>query len=77
MFGMIQFLWVIAGAAIGGIFTAGIVYSRMQTNIDKARSDLNQLGKKYGRLTSMLSTSAWSDSKEKQDALARATEPHW
>ena len=62
---------------IGAIFGAGVVYTRMQSNIDKAKGDLNALGKKYNRLIAMLATSAWSDSKEKQDALSKTIEPSW
>jgi hypothetical protein len=60
---------------VGAIFGAGIVFSTMQTKIEKARTDVNQLGKKYGRLVSLLIL--WADTPEKREQLSRATEPQW
>ena len=67
-------LGVIIGVA-GAIFGAGIVFSRMQISVDKNRHDLNQMGKKYGRLVSLLIL--WADTPEKREQLSRATEPQW
>lgn len=71
---VLTLLGVLCGAA-GAIFGSGIVYNSMQTKIEKARSDVNQLGKKYGRLVSMLIL--WADTDEKKQQLSRATEPQW
>lgn len=62
---------------IGAIFGAGVIYTRMQSDVNKAKGDLNALGKKYGRLIAMLAHSSWADTKEKQDQLARTIEPQW
>ena len=66
-----EIIWGFVGLAFG----TGVVYSTMQSKIEKARSDVNQLGKKYGRLVSMLIL--WADTPEKREQLSRATEPQW
>lgn len=71
---LLAVLGVLVGAA-GAVFGAGIVYSKLQSGVDKARSDVNQLGKKYGRLVAMLIL--WADTEEKRKQLSRATEPQW
>lgn len=65
------------GALIARIWVMAMEYSRLSGEVSKAKGDVNQLGRKYGRLVSMLQSSAWADTKEKQDALSKATEPSW
>ncbi len=63
----------IISGLIGLIFGTGVVYATMSQKIEKARGDVNQLGKKYGRLISMLIL--WADTPDKREQLSRATEP--
>lgn len=60
---------------VGAIFAAGILYNRMQTDIQKAKSDVNQIGMKYGRLIALLVL--WADTPEKREQLSRTVEPKW
>lgn len=71
----VNIAWAILGGGVGIIFGAGVVFQSMQSKIEKARQDVNQLGKKYGRLVAMLIL--WADTDEKRHQLARATEPQW
>jgi ribonuclease PH len=60
---------------VGAIFAAGILYNKMQMDIQKAKSDVNQVGMKYGRLIALLTL--WADTDAKREQLARAIEPKW
>lgn len=61
------------GAFLGGVFGAGVAYATMRQKIEKARTDVNGLGKKYGRLVGLLIR--WADTDEKREQLAQAVEP--
>ena len=75
MISVIQFVWIMAGTLIAFIFGLGVVYNKMQTDIGKAKGDVNALGKKYGRLVSLLIL--WADTDERRAQLSRAVEPQW
>lgn len=62
---------------VGAIFAAGVIYTRMQSNIDKAKGDVNEIGKKLGRTIAMLAHPAWSDTDDKRAQLAKLIEPKW
>lgn len=65
----------VAWAFLGAVFGAGVAYGSMRGKSGRQQSDLNGLGKKYGRLVSLLIE--WADTPEKRAQLARATEPRW
>jgi len=73
---ILNFAWAVLGgivAAATWFFTAGQKYAVMQRDLEKARADLNGLGKKYGRLVALLIR--WADTDEKREQLASTVEP--
>jgi hypothetical protein len=66
---VIEFAW----ALLGAVFGAGVAYGSMRSASARTRADLNGVGKKYGRLVSLLIE--WADTPEKRAQLARAVEP--
>lgn len=62
---LLDFGYSVAGA----LFGAGIVYARLR----KHGSDINGLGRKYGRLVALLIL--WADTEEKRKQLAHTVEP--
>jgi hypothetical protein len=60
---------------VGLVFAVGATYATMAAQVKQARADVNGLGKKYGRLVSLLIL--WADTDEKRAQLARAVEPQW
>lgn len=61
--------------AVAVVFTLGVTYATMRNQVQQARADVNGLGRKYGRLVSLLIL--WADTQEKREQLAKATEPSW
>lgn len=72
-----QFIWTVSSAFIILVIAGARIYTNMKNDLAKAKGDVNQLGRKYGRLVAMLAHSSWADTPEKQDQLARAIEPTW
>lgn len=71
-----RFIWAAAGAASGAaaaIFAAGVKYANLRHDLEKARGDLNGLGKKYYRITALLIR--WADTDTKRAQLADMMEP--
>lgn len=70
---MNEILLTLAGSAIGVIFGAGVVYATMRDTQKKQTSDLNGLGRKYGRVVALLIR--WADTDAKRLQLADTVEP--
>lgn len=73
---ILNFAWALAGglaAAATWFFTAGQKYAGMQRDLEKARADLNGVGKKYYRLVALLIR--WADTDQKREQLADTVEP--
>jgi hypothetical protein len=61
------------GAAAGGIFGAGVAWATMRQRLNKTATDVNGLGRKFGRLVALLIL--WADTEEKRRQLSEAIEP--
>lgn len=72
----LNFAWALLGGLVAGaawFFTAGQKYANVQRDLEKTRSDLNGLGKKYGRTVALLIR--WADTPEKLAQIADMVEP--
>lgn len=71
-----RFIWAVVGAVsavAAGIFAAGVIYTNIRRDLEKARGDVNGLGRKYGRMVALLIR--WADTDEKRRELANTVEP--
>jgi hypothetical protein len=55
------------------LFGAGVAYATLREKLRKNTTDLNGLGRKYGRVVALLIK--WADTDAKRDQLANTVEP--
>ncbi len=72
----LNFVWALGGVLVATgirLFAAGEKYANLQRDLEKSRSDVNGLGKKYGRVVALLIR--WADTAEKREQIAEMVEP--